>query len=93
MEDFVEVLGSQETRPSEIDTTSSAYYVYERKDIQKYKGTLPGTEIEFEGWKYLERKIPKEKWQLETAANNKQSLDVMMLAIADLYELQLGGLE
>lgn len=85
--EFIEVIGSQKERPSEIDVTSSAYYVYERKDIKKYEEKDAEETVLWTGWKYLERKIPKEQWELETTATNKQNLDAIMLGLTDLYEL------
>ncbi len=89
--EFIEVIGSQSVRPSEIDVSSSAYYVYERKDIQKYEEKDEEQNVIFSGWKYLERKIPKEQWNLEVTAQNKQNLDAIMLGLTDLYELGIGG--
>lgn len=89
--EFIEVIGSQSVRPSEIDVSSSAYYVYERKDIQKYEEKDEEQNVIFSGWKYLERKIPKEQWNLEVTAQNKQNLDAIMLGLTDLYELGVGG--
>ena len=89
MTEWIEVIGTQPTRPSEIDTTSSEFYVYERKDIQEYKDP---EEESIKKWKYLERKIPKDKWLIETAKINKQNTDAIMQGMVDLYELQLEGL-
>lgn len=87
--EYIEVIGSQPTRPKEIDVTSSAYYVYLRKDIEKYTYEGEGTRPSFTGWKYKERKVPKEQWQMETTAENKQNLDAIMLGLTDLYEMTL----
>lgn len=90
--EFVEVIGSQITRPAEIDVTSSEFYVYERKNIEQYEEKDADQNVIFKGWKYLERKIPKEQWNLETTAQNKQNLDAIMLGLTDLYEMGLGGM-
>lgn len=89
--EFIEVIGSQSSRPLEIDVSSSAYYVYERKNITKYEEKDDDQNVTFSGWKYLERRIPKDQWSLETTAQNKQNLDAIMLGLTDLYELGLGG--
>lgn len=88
--EYIEVIGSQSTRPAEIDVTTSAYYVYIRKDIQKYEEKDEDQNVTFKGWKYLERKIPKELWTLEIAKQNKENLDAIMLGLTDLYEISLG---
>lgn len=90
--EFIEVIGSQTARPQEIDVTSSAYYVYERKDIQKYEEKDDQQNVIFTGWKYQERKIPKEQWAIEATAQNKQNLDAIMLGLTDLYEISIGGI-
>lgn len=89
--DFIEVIGSQPTRPAEIDVTSSEVFVYERKNIQKYEERDEEENIIFSGWKYLERKLSKTQWTLEVAVQNKQNLDAIMLGLTDLYELEIGG--
>lgn len=88
-EEFREVIGSQPSRPSEIDTTSSSTVVYERKDIQKYEEKDDAQNIIFSGWKYLEREIPRDKWLIETTAANKQNLDSALEGLADTYLLIL----
>ena len=90
--EFNEVIGSQATKPSEIDVTTSAYYVYERKDIKKYQEKDADQNVLFDGWQYLERKIPKELWQLETTKKNNENLNAIMMGLTDLYEMQIGDL-
>ena len=92
--DFYEVIGSQSERPKEIDVSSSEFYVYERKDIQKYEEKDEQQNVIFKGWKYLERKVPKDKWAFEVSAENKQNLDIILLALPDIYEtlINLGGI-
>ncbi len=87
--EYREVIGSQPTRPSEIDTSTSMSHVFERKDIQKYEVKDEKQNVIFTGWKYLEKKTPIEKWQLQTAAQNKENLDAIMLGLTDLYEISL----
>ncbi len=88
--EFIEVKGSQEKRPQEIEISPNHYYVKERKDIQKYEEKDQDQNTLWTGWKYLERKIPKEQWVVEATAQNKQNLDVLLLAIPDLYETLIG---
>lgn len=89
MNEWKEVISSMPERPSEIDTTSSAFYVYERKDIKPYQEQDSEDNVLLNGWQYLERKIPKEQWIINTTALNKENLDALMLGLTDLYELQL----
>lgn len=94
MSEWITVISSQTSKPAEIDILSSAYYVYERKLITaytQYSNSNP-EDIEFTGWRYLERKIPREQWLLETTAQNKLNSDAIMAGMVDLYELQLEGI-
>lgn len=90
MSEWKEVIGSQPERPDEIDVTSSAYYVYERKDIQKYEETDDEENVIYKGWKYQERQVPREQWSVETTAKNKQNLDAILSGLVDLYEIGIG---
>jgi len=68
MENWETVYGSQATKPTEFDTTSSDIYVYQRRNI---------TEVEFKDendktykqWKYEERKMTKKEFN-ELYVNN-----------------------
>lgn len=91
MNEWIEVIGTQPTKPLEVDTTSSSFYIYERKDIQEYKDP-DNEEDTTKKWKYLERKIPRDKWIIETVQLNKENTDAIMQGMVDLYELQLEGL-
>lgn len=92
MSEWKEVIGSQSERPAEIDVTSSAFVVYERKDIQRYEEKDDEENVIYKGWKYKERQVPKEQWSIETAASNKKNLDAIMLGLTDLYEVGIGGI-
>lgn len=83
MDEWIEVRGS--VRPLEIDTTSSAYYVYERKDIVKNEDDDTGEVY----YTYLERKTDKTEWFVRATAENKANIDALMSGLTDLYELQL----
>lgn len=84
---FETVIGSQTEKPKEIDTTSSRYVVYIRKDIEEYTSSDEG--IEFKGWKYKECVVPNNEYLVESLKENKETNETIMLAIADLYESQL----
>ena len=83
-----DVIGSQIEKPEEIDTTSSAIYVYERKDIKAYEGE--DKEESGKKWTYQERKIPREQWLLDQTKSNYENLNAIMLGLVDLYEMNSG---
>lgn len=83
---FIEVKGSQDKRPKEIDVSPNHDYVIERKDIQKYEEKDENQNVLWTGWKYLERKIPKQQWTVEATAQNKENLDIILGALPDIYE-------
>lgn len=98
------VLGSQSEKPKEIETEISKYYVYLRKNIRPYQQLDEDDNVIFDGWKYDEAKVLNDDYtaekvaQLETA-NIQMQKDIeqlkednltLMLALTDLYELQLG---
>ena len=88
MGEWYEVKGA--VRPAEIDTTSSQYYVYESKDIEKFEEKDDDQKVVRSGWKYMQRRTPKEEWVVDATAQNKANIDALMLGLTDLYELQLG---
>lgn len=55
--DWEPVIVRQEEMPEDIDTTSSTYVTYIRKDIVPYEQCDENGEVEWKGWKYLEAKI------------------------------------
>lgn len=88
---FETVYGSQETKPEEIDTTSSEYVVYIRKDIEPYEELDDQEQVVFKGWKYKEVAVPNNEYVAEQLVEQQECNNTLMLAIADLYEMQLGG--
>ena len=90
MGEWYEVKGS--VKPAAIDTTSSQYYVYERKDIEKCEEKDENQNVTFSGYKYKEKKTPKEQWAVEAAAKTIQNVEAIMLGMTDLYEIGIGGL-
>lgn len=87
--EYIEVIGSQATRPAEIDVDSSALYVYLRKDIKKYEEKDDDQNVIFSGWQYQERKVLKSQWIAEATVQNKTNIDAIMMGLTDLFELQL----
>lgn len=84
MYDFEKVRGS--VRPKEIDTDSSQYYTYIRKDIKKVQEEDPP----FDGWEYLECRVPNDEWAVEAIKAVQESNNALMLGLVDLYEIQIG---
>lgn len=83
MIDFETVIGSK--KPLEIDTTSSEYVVYIRKDIKPYQSEDEnGTPIE--GWKYQELALPNNDFLANYLKQSVESNQAIMLGLCDLYE-------
>lgn len=62
------VQGSQETKPSEFDTTSSKKVVYQRTNIKKV--AVEGVDGETtEVWQYDERQMTHDEYRLYTGLN------------------------
>lgn len=81
MTDWKKVSGSQVSKPAEFDTTSSAVFVYQRRNIERIT-----VENEFDGtselWQYDERKMSHGEYEqlLENELTQTQ------LALVELYE-------
>ena len=79
------VQGSQETKPAEFDTSSSAVYVYQRRNIKTVTNN-EGSQL----WEYEERKLTKEEYPAVLAEQNSrlsEEITNLQLAICELYEL------
>lgn len=84
MIEWQKVYGSQAERPSALDTTSSAVYVYQRRNIERV--TLEGEDgTTSEMWQYDERKLTKDEY----AAQLEEELTATQLALTELYERQM----
>lgn len=71
MTDWEKVCGSQETKPTEFDTTSSDIVVYQRRNIKEVEVTTETTDDESEThteWQYEERTMTKDEFN-EVYAN------------------------
>lgn len=69
MTDWKTVQGSQDTKPSEFDTTSSKKVVYQRTNIKKV--TVEGVDGETtEVWQYDERQMTHNEYRLYTGLND-----------------------
>lgn len=90
MTDWQPVHGSQDIKPSEFDSTSSAYYVYQRRNVQRVTTTdFDGNSYEY--WQYEERKLTHAEYNALRADLLEQELTNTQLALVDLYENLLGG--
>lgn len=90
MLEFIKVRGSQESKPQEIDTTSSQYYIYVRKNIKEVHEEGDDYNPPFDGWEYEEAKILNDEWAVDQIEKLKEANDALMLGLVDLYEMQLG---
>ena len=80
------VQGSQEEKPSELDTTSSNYFVYERRNIRRVTSTYEMTGYTCEYWEYEERKLTKEEYATRRANELEEELTQTQLALTEIYE-------
>ena len=63
MTNWIVVHSSSETRPSELDTTSSNFVVYERENIHQESRIDESSGIEITEWVYNERTMTKEEYE------------------------------
>jgi len=93
MTEWKKVQGSQETKPEEFDTTSSATVVYQRRNVERVTvNNMDGTTSEL--WEYDERKMTHEEFaallaQMDAAKFEDELTDVQ-IALVELYEM-IGG--
>lgn len=74
-------------RPQEIDSTSSAVYVYVRKDITE----IPAEEDRPAHYEWMETKIRKEDWEVyEQVFGHGEALDDVYAALTELAEMIVG---
>lgn len=77
------VYGSQKHKPSELDTASSNFFVYQRRNIERV--SLNDEHGQYEMWQYEERKLTKDEY----AEMLEDELTATQLALTELYERQL----
>ena len=78
MKDWKKVQGSQETKPAEFDTTSSAVAVYQRRNVQRVTVTnADGTKSKL--WEYDERQMTHQEY----AALRMDAISAGIAAIED----------
>ena len=83
MYEFEKVRGA--VKPLEIDTESSSFYTYIRKNIKECH------EEDFDGWEYEECKVLNDEWVVNEIKAINGSINDLMLGLVDLYEMQLGA--
>lgn len=88
MYEFEKVRGSVE--PKEIDTTSSEYYTYIRKNIKEIHEEGSDNSPGFDGWEYEECRVLNDEWAVDQMKQLKENNEALMLGLVDLYEMQLG---
>ena len=74
MKDWKKVQGSQEEKPTEFDSTTSAVVVYQRKNIERVTTTdADGTTSEL--WQYDERELSHEEYAIVRAEVQQEQID------------------
>lgn len=90
MYDWEPVIIPGDEMPDEIDSTSSSYYIYLRKDIVPYEEFDDDGQQTFKGWKYLEAKVPNVNYFNDVQIEQNEKIDALMLGMCDLYEIGIG---
>ena len=85
MEEWQKVCGSQEEKPSALDTSSSAFFVYQRRNIERVTYPDEMSDSTYEIWEYEERKLTKDEY----AKMVEEELTAIQLALVEMYERQL----
>ena len=75
MTDWRKVQGSQEEKPLEFDTTSSAVVVYQRKNIERVSNIDEMSGETYEIWEYEERKLSREEYASIRAELQQKQID------------------
>ena len=79
------VYSGQTSIPAEFDTTSSKFYVYQRRNIRR----VMEKNISF--WQYEERKLTREEYLKLQVDQLQDETTNLQLAITELYENLLEG--
>lgn len=78
MTEWKRVHGSQKEKPLEIDTTSSKYYVYQRRNIERVRYEDETLKTPYELWEYDERKMTFEEYKQFCAEKNRADIDFLL---------------
>ena len=87
MTDWQIVHGSQEDKPTELDTTSSESYIYQRRNVKRV--TAEGELGTYEQWQYEERKLTRDEYNAIRAELLETELTNTQLALVELYERKM----
>ena len=71
------------TEPSEFDSSTSKFYVYQRRNIEKFT-SADDENPDF--WRYEELKIPRAVFDAHRIKNLEDENTQLQLAIVELYE-------
>ena len=88
MSDWQTVYGSQENKPSEIDTTSSDIVIYQRRNIEQVEFKDENDKT-YKQWKYEERTLTKEEFD-ELYTNHTVSQLSQLRADVDFLSAMTG---
>lgn len=75
MTDWTKVQGSQESKPKEWDTETSAVVVYQRRNIERVTGRDAMTGESYEHWEYDEREMSREEYAIIRAEEQQAQID------------------
>lgn len=91
MTDFKTVRSSAAARPAEIDTESSAFYVYERRNIRQEQVNIGvGEDVQtVTEWVYEQREYTKDEYA--TAAANQKIMDALAEIKEAVSEINTSG--
>ena len=82
--DWAIVTGSQTNKPSTLDTTSSVFFVYQRRNIERI--TIDDEMLgAYEMWQYEERKLTKDEYAVMVA----DEITATQIALTEMYERQM----
>ena len=90
MTDWKLVQGSQDEKPAELDTTSSASTVYQRRNIERITVTYDDTTTEL--WQYEEREMTREEYFILSAETTQATMADLDAMTVD-HELRIMDLE
>lgn len=84
---WYEVENGEAVRPSEVDQTSSADYIYVRRSIELVEATGEGEDERPAHYEWEETRIPRDAWEIYLQAeDNRTALDDVYDALIELAE-------
>lgn len=86
-----EVSNGADVRPSDIDETSSGFYIYVRRNVRRVEASGEDTGAHYV-WEEL--KIPREMWEVAREVfEHETALDDVYAALTEIAELIVGGVD